>query len=256
MSLSEEEAALSDREQEQEVKRLPTLPAAVIQIILCIGQIVLVFILPAFYDPNPTEKDWHGLGAFSLLIYVHTSYWAAFLFIDRFLFHFHHKSRQQGYLDFYVKTKNLRRAPFYILSVGNAVLMMVTVILNDFCDTSFDCLHSLTKVDYLRGLLTLESLVVLCLAINYIYVLSIFHASRQPPDVLRDELWERQVVGSLEPAQVQQVMERQAEMIRYLSDRCEFLCGKLQDLSSELGRKESFSGMAPYQHRLSPHFTN
>ena len=87
----------------------------------------------------------------------------------------------QGYLDFYVKTKNLRRAPFYILSVGNAVLMMVTVILNDFCDTSFDCLHSLTKVklfilylppsrimsgfqvDYLRGLLTLESLVVLCL---------------------------------------------------------------------------------------------
>ena len=56
MSLSEEEAALSDREQEQEVKtcfllwadntdghlkvkRLPTLPAAVIQIILCIGQI-------------------------------------------------------------------------------------------------------------------------------------------------------------------------------------------------------------------------
>ena len=31
-------------------------------------------------------------------------------------------------------------------------------------------------------------------AINYIYVLSIFHASRQPPDVLRDELWERQVI--------------------------------------------------------------
>ena len=56
---------------------------------------VLVFILPAFYDPNPIEKDWHGLGVFSLLIYVHTTYWAAFLFIDRFLFHFHHKSRQQ-----------------------------------------------------------------------------------------------------------------------------------------------------------------
>ena len=56
MPLSEEEAALSDVEQGQEVKRsysfradntdghlkvkrLPTLPAAVIQIILCIGQI-------------------------------------------------------------------------------------------------------------------------------------------------------------------------------------------------------------------------
>ena len=31
-------------------------------------------------------------------------------------------------------------------------------------------------------------------AINFIHVLSIFHASRQPPDVLRDELWERQVI--------------------------------------------------------------
>ena len=69
-------------------------------------------------------------------------------------------------------------------------------------------------MDYLRGLLTLESLVVLCLvpnfllcivndsmytcrmkAINYIYVLSIFHASRQPPDVLREDLWERQVIS-------------------------------------------------------------
>ena len=84
------------------------------------------------------------------------------------------------------------------------------------------------------------------------------------------------MVGSLEPAQVQQVMERQAEMIRsgqtklcqklqyvlscvlcrYLSDRCELLSKKLQDLSSELGRKESFSGMAPYQHRLNPNFTH
>ena len=67
--------------------------------------------------------------------------------------------------------------------------MMVTVILKDFCDTSFDCLHSLTKVelfvlylppseimsgfqvDYLRGLLTLESLVVLRLVPGFLNIL-------------------------------------------------------------------------------------
>ena len=67
-------------------------------------------------------------------------------------------------------------------------------------------------MDYLRGLITLESLVVLCLVssilenekaipiltiatkvINYIHVLSNFHSSRQPPDVLRGELWDRGV---------------------------------------------------------------
>ena len=72
--------------------------------------------------------------------------------------------------------------------------------------------------------------------INYIHVLSNFHKSRQPPDVLREELWDRgvsswnigvsdlryfvilsinQVVGSMEPSQVTQVMEHQAEMIRF-----------------------------------------
>ena len=71
--------------------------------------------------------------------------------------------------------------------------------------------------------------------INYIHVLSNFHKSWQPPDVLREELWDRgvsngnisvsdlrflvtlcdyQVVGSMEPSQVTQVMEHQAEMIR------------------------------------------
>jgi len=239
MSLSEEERALTDGEQQgPRVPRLPTLPAAVVQIFLCLAQIVLVFLLPALYDVDQSE---HLLGSFSLLIYAHTGHWVSFLAIDRFLFKHHHNSRQQGYLDFYVRTKNLRRAPFYILSVGNALLMMAVVILNDFCDSSYFCLHTFTKVDYLRGLITLESLVVLCLAFRYIYVLNIFHSSRQPPDVLRGELWDRGVVGSMEPSQVKQVMERQAEMIRYLTDRCESLCGKVQELSTQLGRKERLS---------------
>jgi len=239
MSLSEEEAALADGEQGPRVPRLPTLPAAVIQIFLCLAQIVLVFLLPALYDRDKSHQ--HVLGSFSLLIYTHTGHWAAFLAIDQFLLKHHHNSRQQGYLDFYVRTKNLRRAPFYILSVGNALLMMAVVILNDFCDSSYSCLHTFTKVDYLRGLITLESLVVLCLVINYIHVLSNFHSSRQPPDVLRGELWDRGVVGSMEPSQVTQVMERQAEMIRYLTERCENLCEKVQELSTQLGRKERIS---------------
>ena len=66
----------------------------------------------------------------------------------------------QGYLDFYVRTKNLRRAPFYILSVGNALLMMAVVILNDFCDSSYSCLHTFTKVLPTPWLRTLHILIV------------------------------------------------------------------------------------------------
>ena len=53
----------------------------------------------------------------------------------------------QGYLDFYIKTKNVRRAPFYILSIGNAVLMIVVMILHDLCDSSRECRHTFTKVN-------------------------------------------------------------------------------------------------------------
>ena len=125
-------------------KRVPTLGAAVTQIVLCVAQIILVFLLPSLYDKHDTPD--RRFGSFSLLIYTHGAHWAAFLIIDQFLHHHHHKSRLQGYLEFYVKTKNVRRAPFYILSIGNAVLMIVVMILHDLCDSNKKCSHTLTKV--------------------------------------------------------------------------------------------------------------
>lgn len=75
------------------------------------------------------------------------------------------------------------------------------------------------QVDYLRGLITLESLIVICLVVSYILVLREFHAAAQPPDVLRQELTgpllgTEDLVGCVEPAQLAEVLERQAEMIR------------------------------------------
>ena len=144
-------------------RRVPTLGAAISQILLCVAQIVLVFLLPSLYDKHQQDKD-RKFGSFSLLIYSHGAHWAAFLIIDQFLHHHHHKSRLQvsvywslslfcsywsflqGYLEFYIKTKNIRRAPFYILSIGNAVLMIVVMILHDLCDSNKQCSHTFTKV--------------------------------------------------------------------------------------------------------------
>merc|ERR1712025_903527 len=165
-------------------------------------------------------------GSFSLLIYTHGAHWAAFLIIDQYLHHHHHKSRLQGYLEFYVKTKNVRRAPFYILSIGNAVLMIVVMVLHDLCDSSRECSRTFTKVDYLRGLITLESLVVICLVVSYILLLADHHKKQLPPDVLREDLTDSvmlnssngEVIGCVGPDQMVEVLERQAEMIRYLHE--------------------------------------
>merc|ERR1719410_1015749 len=221
-------------------KRVPTLGAAVTQIVLCTAQIILVFLLPSLYDNNSRHPQ--SFGSFSLLIYTHSAHWAAFLIIDQFLHHHHHKSRLQGYLEFYVRTKNIRRAPFYILSVGNAVLMIVVMILHDLCDSNSSCSHTFTKVDYLRGLITLESLVVICLVVSYILILTDHHNKQLPPDVLRDDLTssimqnssQDDVIGCLEPDQMMEVLERQAEMIRYLHEHTETLGRKIVVLTSQL----------------------
>jgi hypothetical protein len=239
----DEEELIGDDERPRFYK-VPTLPAAILQIVLCAAQIVLVFLLPSLYDHN--SKHPASFGSFSLLIYTHSAHWAAFLIIDQFLHHHHHKSRLQGYLDFYIRTKNIRRAPFYILSVGNAVLMIVVMILHDLCDSGKGCSHTFTKVDYLRGLITLESMVVVCLVVSYIYILSEHNKKALLPDVLREEftsavlpnLPRNDIVGSQGPDQLSEVMERQAEMIRYLHEHTESLCRKIQVLTTQLSQKE------------------
>ena len=235
---------LISSEQGPKFKKLPTLGAAITQIVLCIGQIVLVFTLPSLYDRHSNVA--HTFGSFSILIYSHGAHWAAFLIIDQFLHYHHHKSRLQGYLEFYARTKNIRRAPFYILSVGNAVLMTVVMILHDLCDRNYTCTHTFTKVDYLRGLITLESLVVICLVVSYIFILSDHHKKQLPPDVMREDFTssimqntsQEDVIGCLEPDQVMEVLERQAEMIRYLHEHTENLGRKILVLNTQLRREQ------------------
>jgi len=225
-------------------KKVPTLGAAIVEIVLSVSQIILVFVLPSLYDKHSTPD--RKFGSFSLLIYTHGAHWAAFLIIDQFLHHHHHKSRLSGYLEFYVKTKNIRRAPFYILSIGNAVLMIVVMILHDLCDYNNNCSHSFTKVDYLRGLITLESMVVICLVVSYIIVLVEFNKRQFPPDVLRDDInssvmlsaTNGEVVGCVNPDQMVDVLERQAEMIRYLHEHSHNLGRKILLLTSQLSQKE------------------
>ena len=97
----EEELLAADRP--GRFRKVPTLGAAVVQIVLSVSQIILVFVLPSLYDKHFTPD--RQFGSFSLLIYTHGAHWAAFLIIDQFLHHHHHKSRLMGYLEFYVKVK-------------------------------------------------------------------------------------------------------------------------------------------------------
>ena len=96
------------------------------------------------------------IGVFYLLCYTHSEHICKMS---------QHKSnRMQGYLLFYLDTKNIRRAPFYAVSIGNFVLLLVDVILNDYCYAYRDSCgpgSRFNKVDWLRGLITVEAMAIM-----------------------------------------------------------------------------------------------
>ena len=55
---------------------------------------------------------------FSFLVVVHVGLWVITFVLDRVLQHLHHQSQAKGYLEFFRETKELRRIPYAILSIG------------------------------------------------------------------------------------------------------------------------------------------
>ena len=55
---------------------------------------------------------------FCLLTVVHVGLWVIIFVSDRVLQHLHHQSQAKGYLEFFRETKELRRFPYAILSIG------------------------------------------------------------------------------------------------------------------------------------------
>ena len=148
--------------------------------------------IPALCEKRPEPHEKLGsnpfiqchIDSFSLLIYVHSFYWAAHLCLDPYLKKKHKENRIAGYLDFYLKTKNIRRAPFYLVSVGNFMLLIVTTILHDYCGGfALICREDrFMKVDWLRGLITVECMTIMSLFSYYIIKMREFNRMQMPPD--------------------------------------------------------------------------
>lgn len=55
---------------------------------------------------------------FSFLAILHVGLWVIIFMSDRVLQYQHHQSQARGYLEFFRETKELRRLPYAILSIG------------------------------------------------------------------------------------------------------------------------------------------
>ncbi len=81
------------------------------------------------------------------------------------IYHYHQDlSRRNGYLDFYRQTRNLRRTPLIVISAGNAILVALIKLLEDY-QTS---IAPLQPWHCLAILTTIEVIIILTVLVWYL----------------------------------------------------------------------------------------
>lgn len=170
---------------------------------------------------SPFWRNDHHLVAFFSMI--HIAVWIIVGIFDRVVQWRHQMLRRKGYLKFYRKMKNIRRVPFIIVSIANAAVLLLMALLV-YCNTGDKkVLNTFHPVDFLYLIVGLELIFTLPCLIYYIVVASMFNLARHPPDVINDSLTGSEsptssvtAVGFRDGEDLDELLERQADMIRYL----------------------------------------
>lgn len=213
--------------EEESFQKLETVPAVSISlafgILLEITGIVFVSVWPEEHNKCDT---------YFIYLYLHCVHWLIIMATDYYVKAKHHQLRIYGYLDFYQDTYQQIRTPLFIASLWNTCYLLLAVILHhthkvnyeDYCRAS----EWFTPLNYIVLLTTLELIIIVPVYVNYTKRVLRFNRSRPPPDVAREE-WlssftQDTYAGSGEVgyrhrgSNLEELLEKQADLIRYLRD--------------------------------------
>lgn len=171
---------------------------------------------------------------------VHVVVWAVAGVFDRIIQWRHQVLRRKGYLKFYRKMRNIRRVPFIMVSLVNAVILLFVSLLYIFGANDCSVYKSLRPVDFLYLIVGLELLLTLPCLIYYIVRATLFNIAHQPPDVIQDTYsgstsptTSVTAVGFRDGEDLDELLERQADMIRYLQQHNANLGRRILELQSQ-----------------------
>ncbi|CAH1797141.1 unnamed protein product, partial [Owenia fusiformis] len=227
-------------------RKINTTWAIVMQLILMICLGVAAGVLPEVC----TERLC-GMSPYSYVIYAHAVMWFIIVLLDRYLRLQHYYSRTNGYLEFYRKTRRIRRVPFMVLSGGNAMLVVVLKVLEDYCpmkhiDPRQSCPGlPLSRSNYIQVLVSIEVIISTVCLIIYLVQTVRFNSHAHAPDVHQDEMMTSFLqsqnntsdIGFRDEEYLDQVLEKQADMIRYLKQHNAHLGQKIMKLTQQLNTK-------------------
>ncbi|XP_003387777.1 PREDICTED: transmembrane protein 192-like isoform X2 [Amphimedon queenslandica] len=173
---------------------------------------------------------------------AHAILWLAIAVLDRIIQWQHQIIRRKGYLKFYRKMKNLRRIPFIMMSLGTAVLLIFVSVLYLFSvkDRVDQTSSASFRVKYFMFIIVgIEMFISIIALMIYIIQAVLFNIRRPPPDVIQDTASMANsptatltTVGFRDGEDLDELLERQADMIRYLQQHNASLGRRIMELQS------------------------
>jgi len=209
-----------------------TLSTTVFQMLLMIGMEVIICMpryCPRVFS-DTEDRPFRALAA------LHASLWLLLLLIGWQHAFSHRKSKTRGYLSFHRKSRFVRKAPFYILSVGSMLLLLFSVVWEQ-SDKESDK----SRMTCIRILYTIE--LVLCVPVTIVYLVQVTRFNRRAdlPDVYRELMARVQTANSVNQDvalpmdhDLDDVLEKQADIIRFMKQHNESLSRRIRTLTEQL----------------------
>lgn len=234
-------------QEEDNFQKLNTIP--IVSIPLLYG-VALEIVGIIFISLWPEEKN--KCDTYFIYLYLHCFYWLIVMVADYIVKAKHHTLRIWGYLDFYQSTYQQIRTPLFIASLWNTCYLLLAVVLHHTHKVNYEeyCRASewLTPINYIILLSTFEFMVIVPVYVNYIKRVMRFNRLRPLPDVKREEWLSSFTQDSYASSgeigyhhrgsNLEELLEKQADLIRYLRDHNVKLSHRIMILASRQRTRE------------------
>ncbi|KAI4883399.1 hypothetical protein NFI96_032448 [Prochilodus magdalenae] len=178
-----------------------------------------------------------GVDSQTVVLLGKVGLWLLVFVFERCVQHHHSAFRRRGYLQFYRTTRNLKRLPLLIHSAGNAAILVVIApssLLNEKVNN--------LSVYLLLAIICVELLLTLICLLIYTVHVARFNAQRPGPDINEEERSHaystnasdtHTETGFRDGSSLEDVVEKQADLIEYLKQHNTVLSKRLLALTSQ-----------------------
>ncbi|XP_068178101.1 transmembrane protein 192 [Antennarius striatus] len=166
----------------------------------------------------------------SVIVFGKVCLWVLVVLFTGFAQHHHSRTRSRGYLQFYRQMQELKHLPLMVHSTGNVMLLIVLAAQ----------LSPTVHTNMLLIIIGLELLAGFPCLIYYIVKVMQFNREKPAPDVSQEERSHNINITNLptetgfrEGSSLEEVVEKQADLIEYLKQHNSLLSKRLLNLTAQ-----------------------